>query len=254
MFSYPRQIIYNSGECCSVTNCNNLPDYEVLIVTPWIENMEDGGGPYDQDKTCPFICHLHMEENEKAFKTYGKYLFTTKFADHGFYYSPIKKRYPELFSLSDLEVNKNLVIDIKEINSELISYLTKHPEFLRELDPRKFEELIAHIFANKGYEITLTPKTRDGGKDIIALYKSPFGHQLFIIECKKYNENKKVGVELVRSLYGVKTAEHFNQAILITTSSFSKPAMDFARPLKFEMELNDFNDIIHWCKDYRQLQ
>ncbi|AZB11943.1 hypothetical protein EG344_23830 [Chryseobacterium sp. G0162] len=54
---------------------------------------------------------------------------------------------------------------------------------------------------SKGFDVTLTLQTRDGGKDIIALYKSPFGHQMFIVECKKYNEENKFGVELVRGKY-----------------------------------------------------
>ena len=107
--------------------------------------------------------------------------------------------------------------------------------------------MIAEIFKDKGYEVTLTTKTNDGGKDIVALYKSPFGHQMFVIECKKYKEENKVGVELVRGLYGIKTAERFTQAILVTTSSFTKDAREFVKPLKYELELKDFNDVTQWC-------
>ena len=121
---------------------------------------------------------------------------------------------------------------------------------MRQLHHRKFEELIAEIIRSKGYDVTLTPKTRDGGKDIIALYKSPFGHQMFIIECKKHNEDNKVGVELVRGLYGVKTAERYNQAILVTTSTFTRDAKEFVKPLKFELELKDYDDVARWCKEY----
>ncbi|MEI8136769.1 MAG: hypothetical protein WCH21_05515, partial [Bacteroidota bacterium] len=59
-------------------------------------------------------------------------------------------------SAEKAENNKQLQIDLNEINDELIAYLAKHPEFLRQLHHRKFEELIAEIFRNKGYDVTLT--------------------------------------------------------------------------------------------------
>lgn len=121
---------------------------------------------------------------------------------------------------------------------------------MREMNPRKFEELIAAILHDKGYEVTLTPSTKDGGKDIIAVYNSPFGHQMFIVECKRYNPENKVGVELVRGLYGIKSAENYNQAIIATTSTFTKGAIDFVKPLKFQLELKDFEDIKGWIKNY----
>jgi len=72
------------------------------------------------------------------------------------------------------------------------------------------------------------------------------------VECKRYQEKTKVGVEMVRGLYGVKTAEQYNQAILVTTSTFTKPAIDFVKPLKFQLELKDYNDITEWCKSYKK--
>jgi restriction endonuclease Mrr len=118
------------------------------------------------------------------------------------------------------------------------------------LNPRKFEILIAEILKDKGYEVTLTPSTRDGGKDIVAVYNSPFGHQIFIVECKRYKEEHKVGVEIVRGLYGVQMAERYNQGIIATTSTFTKDAIDFVKPLKFQLELKGFDDIKEWIKNY----
>ena len=121
---------------------------------------------------------------------------------------------------------------------------------MREMNPRKFEILIAEILKDKGYEITLTPSSRDGGKDIVAVYNSPFGHQMFIVECKRYNEQNKVGAEIVRGLYGVQMAGNYNQGIIATTSTFTQGAIDFVKPLKFQLELKDFEDIKEWIKNY----
>ena len=46
-----------------------------------------------------------------------------------------------------------------------------HPELMRNLSPRKFEELVAELFSDMGYEVVLTPATRDGGFDFKAFRK-----------------------------------------------------------------------------------
>lgn len=256
MSNYPKYQEFKFDTLCSVDNCKNSAEYEVVLYDFYPHLNQTF---YEQDLTCPFLCQFHLNENET--RAIGEriprgtvsYPYTNKHNAQGYSkYNPLKEIYPEFFNSSDLENNEQLQLDIKKIDDELIAYLAKYPEFLRQLNPRKFEELIAELFKSKGYEVQLTPKTKDGGKDIIATYKSAFGHQIFIIECKRYSEKNKVGVELVRGLYGVKQAENYNQAILVTTSTFSKPAIDFVMPLKFQLALKDYQDVTEWCRSYRK--
>ncbi|WP_255080783.1 restriction endonuclease [Lacihabitans sp. CCS-44] len=256
MEEYYQWIKYEIGTKCSVECCTNPAKFEVVLYDFYKSYNETF---YEQDYTCPFLCEEHLEMNESQAvgeripRGHVDYPFTNKHGAQGYSkYNPIKDVYPKLFSSEYIEDNKEIQVDLNEINDELIAYLAKHPEYLSKLHHRKFEELIAEIIRSKGFDVTLTPKTRDGGKDIIALYKSPFGHQMFIVECKKYGDDNKVGVELVRGLYGVKVAERYNQAILVTTSTFTKGAKEFVKPLNFELELKDYNDISNWCKEYKK--
>lgn len=255
MEQYPRKFPYQPGQKCSVKQCNQLAEYEVVLYD-FYDFFEDPETFYEQDYTCPFLCEDHMKFNEDKAKGERRprgvvyYPFTNQHTAQGYSkYNPIKEVYPQFFESVE-ENNKIIQVDLSEINEELIKYLSKHPEYLRQLNPRKFEELIAEIVKKMGYEVSLTPKSKDGGKDIIALYKSPIGHQMFIFECKRYSEENKVGVELVRGLYGVKTAENYNKAVLVTTSTFTKGARDFVKPLKLQLDLKDFNDVTEWCKIY----
>lgn len=49
-----------------------------------------------------------------------------------------------------------------EVNAELIKYLALHPHKIYDLNPHKFEEVVAELIRNLGYDVILTPKTRDG--------------------------------------------------------------------------------------------
>ena len=51
---------------------------------------------------------------------------------------------------------------------EMIKMLAMHPKDLHQLKPRKFEELIAELLRDMGYDVCLTPETHDHGRDIFA--------------------------------------------------------------------------------------
>ncbi|MRS01895.1 restriction endonuclease [bacterium] len=141
-------------------------------------------------------------------------------------------------------------ISLDEINDELVRYLAKHPEKMREMSPRKFEELIADLFNNQGFQVTLTPRSKDGGMDVIAVQRDGIGTVMVIVECKRYAEGNKVGVEIARGLYGVVEQQRATRGIIATTSFFTKGVVDFRKTIPHRLGLADFdvlsNEIQKW--------
>ena len=119
------------------------------------------------------------------------------------------------------------------------------PKKLLSLTPRQFEELIAEVWSRFGYSVELTRQTRDNGRDIIAVRKSE-AEVRFLIECKRYAPSRKVDVALVRALYGVKVHEQATKAILATTSTFTKPALEIFDTHKWELEARDMTGVMNW--------
>jgi Restriction endonuclease len=124
-------------------------------------------------------------------------------------------------------------------------------------DWRVFEEIVAEIFRKFGYEIELTKRTRDGGKDIIALRKS--GDEVverLLIECKHWQS--KIDVKPIRSLIGVAVSQKElpTGIILATTSTFTKDAkeIEINPSISIELDLKDYNDVLNWIGDYNALQ
>jgi hypothetical protein len=124
--------------------------------------------------------------------------------------------------------------------------ILKNPNLLDSLSPREFEELIALLLARFGWKVELTPATRDGGVDIFATTKDPTGLDVtWIVECKKYTPEKKIGVEVLRGLHGAKEFLRVSNAILVTTSTFTKDATEFASQL-YDLKLVDRQKILEW--------
>lgn len=95
-----------------------------------------------------------------------------------------------------------------------------------------FERQVHALLKNMGFEAEITKASGDGGIDIIAHSKEHITGGKYIIQCKDWS--KPVGEPPVRDLFGVVTAESANKGILITTSTFTSPAINFAagKPLE----------------------
>ena len=144
------------------------------------------------------------------------------------------------------ETQKHIISDVTTVSDEFLKKLCDKPDLLYELSPRGFEEVVAEILHKLGYDITLTPASKDGGKDIYAARKSSLGSFLYIVECKRYAPDNTVGVGLIRQLNGVVEAERATAGILATTSFFSKDAKEFQTTIANRMSLKDYLGIQGW--------
>jgi HJR/Mrr/RecB family endonuclease len=140
--------------------------------------------------------------------------------------------------------------DILAIDDEAIRFLAKHPEYMHDLSPRRFEELIAAILKDLGYAVELTAEGADGGVDIFATQKSGIGESLLIVDCKRYSSKKHVGVEIVRALYGIGEQKRATMAMVATTSYFTRAAKEFQHAVKNRLSLRDYDHLVAWLNVY----
>lgn len=139
---------------------------------------------------------------------------------------------------------------VETVSNELLKYVAKHPEALHVLKPRQFEQLIAEVMESFGFDVELTPETRDGGCDVLAVSKSVGPGKLrasYVIECKKYREDRKVGVEVARQLLFVKNEKQFAGAIIATTSDFTSGVYDFAAR-RMDFDVRNAEAVKEWCR------
>ena len=80
---------------------------------------------------------------------------------------------------------------------------------------------------------------------------SDFQGNYWIVECKRYGEDNKVGVEIVRGLYGVVEAKRATRGIIATTSYFTKGAKSFRNQVKHRIGLADFDVLAKFLQEVR---
>lgn len=101
---------------------------------------------------------------------------------------------------------------------------SKSADALNGMSWQEFEMLVGEAFRLQGYTVTETGGAgADGGVDLV-LRK---GNEKFLVQCKQWKAYK-VGVDVVRELYGVMAAEGAAGGFVITSGAFTADAKAFA--------------------------
>lgn len=134
----------------------------------------------------------------------------------------------------------------------LLDRALRDPELMYLLNARDFERFVAGLIEQLGFEdVVLTPRSGDGGRDVLALKKVSGIPILCAFECKRYAPDKPVGPDVARAMLG--TISHgetrATKGILVTTSYFTSGARKFilTEPL---LDGKDFHGIVDWLEEY----
>ena len=93
---------------------------------------------------------------------------------------------------------------------------------------REFEILVGEGFRLQGYQVVETGGGgADGGVDLVLARPGKNGGEKFLVQCKQWRA-LKVGVDVVRELYGVMAARGATGGLVVTSGRFTNDAISFA--------------------------
>jgi restriction system protein len=114
---------------------------------------------------------------------------------------------------------KNLVTDVTQ---------SKAGDALDGMSWREFEMLVGEGFRLQGYQVVETGGGgADGGVDLVLTRPGKNGREKFLVQCKQWRAFK-VGVDVVRELYGVMAARGATGGFVVTSGRFTGEAISFA--------------------------
>ena len=117
------------------------------------------------------------------------------------------------------KVRQNLVTDVAQ---------SQATDALDGMSWREFEMLVGEGFRQQGYQVVETGAGgADGGVDLVLSKPGKSGGEKFLVQCKQWRAFK-VGVDVVRELYGVMAARGATGGFVVTSGRFTDDAISFA--------------------------
>lgn len=105
---------------------------------------------------------------------------------------------------------------------------SKATDALDGMSWHEFEMLVGEGFRLQGYQVVETGGGgADGGIDLVLTKPGKNGGEKFLVQCKQWRAYK-VGVDVVRELYGVMAAKGATGGFVVTSGRFTDEAISFA--------------------------
>ena len=125
--------------------------------------------------------------------------------------------------ISDYTPQEGVEKGIETLNRQLTDeLLTK----IREIDPYRFEEVVADLLTAMGYgQLTVTQKSNDGGIDAV-VNEDKLGLDKILVQAKRYKEDNIVNELAIRNFAGALATRNVKKGIFVTTSSYSQKAIE----------------------------
>lgn len=157
-----------------------------------------------------------------------------------------------VLDLADPSAEGRLVRAVSIPWFQIMEMIRKDPTAIYQIDPFKWEELIAGAYQAQGYEVILTPRSGDKGRDVIATMRGVGSIRIFD-QVKAYRPGRLVDANDVRAMIGVITgAANVSKGIITTTSDFAPriETDDFIKPfLPFRIELKPRDILLPWLNE-----
>ena len=104
---------------------------------------------------------------------------------------------------------------------------SKASDALDGMSWREFEMLVGEGFRLQGYQVVeIGGGGPDGGIDLVLTRPGKNGGEKFLVQCKQWRAFK-VGVDVVRELYGVMAAKGATGGFVVTSGRFTEDAISF---------------------------
>lgn len=152
--------------------------------------------------------------------------------------SPDQSAVPE--SEEELDPEDRIDMAITEIKRTVASDLL---ERLRQVDPTYFEQVVLDLLGKMQYGLNHGKLIRTGGSGDFGIdgiiYMDRLGLDKIYLQAKRWKEGNVVGRPDIQAFYGALAGKRASRGVFITTSKFTKDALDFGGSVSDSLVLID---------------
>jgi restriction system protein len=140
---------------------------------------------------------------------------------------------------------------IRAISHAFAQAVAARPEELDEMEWRDLERMMARVMEGLGFDVTLTPASKDGGKDLILSCTVQNNDESYIVELKHWRAGKTVGRQVVSHFLEVVIDESRTGGLFLSTSGYSADAhTGITEVMRQRVRLGNEIKVIHLAQMY----
>ncbi|PRP71004.1 endonuclease [Chromobacterium amazonense] len=139
----------------------------------------------------------------------------------------------------------------REMSRKLISLIVQDPRNLDEIEWREMERLLAEVFEGLGFEVQLTPGSKDGGKDIVLTCQVASKEHTYYVEVKHWRSRQRVGTGAISEFLNIIVNEQISGGLYLSTYGFCSNAIESLTEVQRQtLRFGTESKISALCKSY----
>lgn len=140
---------------------------------------------------------------------------------------------------------------VRSISHEFAKLVARDSEALDHLEWRDVERMMSRVMEGLGFETTLTPPSKDGGKDLILRCRICNKTESYIVELKHWRSGLPVGKNAVTDFFNVILRENRQGGLFLSTSGYASNTSEALTELsRQKLRLGGKPKIITLCQTY----
>jgi HJR/Mrr/RecB family endonuclease len=169
----------------------------------------------------------------------------------------------ELFGLSDLrnwvarfrvgtsDIQAEVRVILQDLSARLARMIALDKSTLAYLEWRDVERVVAEVFDGLGFQVRLTPGSKDGGKDVVLSFTAMGRQAEYYVEIKHWRSSTKVGSGAVEKLLKVIVEQKKDGGLFLSTYGFTANAFEQLTTIdRQKLRFGDQDRIVTFCRTY----
>jgi len=149
------------------------------------------------------------------------------------------------------EIEAEVRVILQNVSRKLAQMIAFAPNALAHLEWRDVERVVAEVFDGLGFAVTLTPGSKDGGKDVILTCKVNGKRAEYYVEIKHWRSSTRVGSAAVEKLLKVIAREKKDGGLFLSTYGFTENAFEQLTTIERQtLKFGDQEKIVALCQSY----
>jgi hypothetical protein len=159
---------------------------------------------------------------------------------------------PEFFA-GEPEIDRQIFFAVNELSVLLCELIARKPEALWRVEWRDSERVVSTSLGGCGFDVTLTPPSKDGGRDVVATCQIHGRRKTYYVEIKHWISGKRVQPSCVEAFLELNVRDGTDLGLFLSTTGYTDAVHRLRSEISRQrLRLGTDTKIVQLCQQFVQ--